>query len=191
MKKDNKKQIILLVILGVVAVGMVGRSIMVSPGGSAAGSAKKDSLTTKTNSEGIVEFKSVFEEVNVNLTELMQNIKNVEFQYSTAQIARDPSVPIRKGDVSNSINTTLPPTGPSVTPDSLVYLAQLKFLTAIVYEEVNPMAVIDNQVVSVGYEFRETPDAEPILVKSIGVDFVVLSIPSEDQEVTKELIKEQ
>ena len=53
------------------------------------------------------------------------------------------------------------------------------------------MAVIDNQVVSVGYEFRETPDAEPIVVKSIGVDFVVLSIPSEDQEVTKELIKEQ
>ena len=69
--------------------------------------------------------------------------------------------------------------------ENLLYEANRKNLTGIIWDDVTPLAVIDNAVVYVGYEFEE-----PIIVKTIERDYVVLAIAGEDIEVVRQL-KEQ
>lgn len=185
VNEENRNQIIVLVLLVAVAGFFIFRSFSSVSGDGATPTASAGSESTAT----IVAFQSVFDDVDVDINQLMENIKDVEFQYSEVQIARDPSLPILKGSVGTPIDPTFPLDGSSLSPDSLVYLAELKVVTGIIHGDDNPMAVIDGEVVSIGYEFRDSPDAKPIIVKSIGIDSVVLSIPSEDVEVIKELIK--
>jgi len=191
VNEANRKQIIVLAVLMLVAAVFVFRSLSSVPGGGSPSSASKKETSEDSGGTGIVQFQSVFDDVSVNIQELIQNIELVEFQYDDVQIARDPSLPITEGTIGDTINPAFPRGSPSITPDSLVYLAQLKEVTAIIYDETRPMAVVGEKIVEEGYEFRDKPDDDPIVVKSIGKDFVVLSIPSEDQEITKELIKEQ
>ena len=198
MNEENRKQIILLVLLVVGAGFFVFRALSTPIGSPSAATSTRTTSTGLSGAAGIVEFKSVFEDEDIDIDKLIQNIQGVEFQYADEQIARDPSVPVLNGDPSQTINPPWPPSGPTLKPDSLLYLAQLKTVTGIIFDTEKPMAVISHpdkdkpsDVVYVGYEFRETPDAAPIVVKSIAIDFVVFSIPSEDEEITKYLVKEQ
>jgi hypothetical protein len=187
----NKKQIITMVVLMLVAAGAFAYNMGFIGGGAGSSSSKKSKDGGTADGSSIGDFKSVFDDVQIDIQELIQNIQPVEFIYDEVKTARDPSVPITKGTVGTNIEPIFDPDGPAVDPTSLVYLAQLKTVTGIIYDEKDPIAVIDGSVVNVGFEFRETPDAQPIIVKTIGRDSVTLSIPSEDQEITKELSKEQ
>jgi hypothetical protein len=192
VSEENRKQVLALVAL-VAILGVAIYYAMNSVGGggttaSAAGAASK--AKSGSPGAGTIQFQSVFEEVNVDINSLIQKIKEVEFEYGESKSARDPSRPVLStGEV---LDPNFPPSNVNVSPDSLVFLANQKELTGIIWDQTSPLAVVDGEVVGVGHEFRDTEAAKAIVVKTIGTDFIILSIPSEDNlEITKELIDEE
>lgn len=189
MNEQNRNQIIALVVLGAVLAYAIYYSMnsMNSLPGSEAAQASLDAGAAGT--PGGPEFKSVIEDVNQDHDALIREIEEVKFQYSDVKVARDPSRPVNESD-GMIFDPPFPPTGAPISRDSLIFLAERKVLSGILHGGASPLAVIDDEVVGVGKEYRETASGEVIVVKDIGVDYVVFSIPSEDQEITKELPEE-
>ncbi len=186
MNEQNRNQIIALVVLaGLLAYAVYySMSSMNSLTGGEGAQASADSSATGT--PGGPEFKSVIEDVNQDHEALIREIEVVKFQYSELKAARDPSRPVNETD-GMIFDPPFPPTGGPISRDSLIFIAERKVLTAILHGGASPLAVIDGDVVGIGEEYRETASADVIIIKDIGVDYVVFSIPSEDQEITKEI----
>lgn len=153
----------------------------------AGGTKGKSSPATKSGVSASI--SSVFQDADVNINELIQNIREVEFKYEDAREARNPMTPLVGGTrftPGGAAKVGLP-TGAGLD-ENLVYEANRKDVTGIIWDEVNPLAVIDEEIVGVGYVFDER-----ILVKEIAELYVVLSLKLDDNEeleIVKEL-KEQ
>ena len=94
-EKDNKKQIIILGVLGVVLVAVLGNAVLGGKKPSAQAKqtgAKTAAKSTTAATDGTVE--SVFQKVDVDLDQLVQEIKVVEFQYELEREDRDPTLPL-------------------------------------------------------------------------------------------------
>jgi len=185
--KGNKKQFIILGVLGVVLIGVLGSQFMGGKKSSVQAKqtgAKTSSKATDgaTGEDGKV--ASVFQKVDVNLDQLVQEIKVVEFEYELERDDRDPTLPLVGDSMLLRARTAM--AGGEQDPEDLMFAAQKKKVTGIIWDEANPLAVIDNDVVAVGFTFEE-----PIFVKSIERDRVVLGITGQEAEVVRELIKEQ
>jgi len=147
-------------------------------------SASTQAAGAAANNTGANPSGSVFDEIDINIQELVQNIKEVSFRYEDEHLARNPSAPLvgayaiysKKVDLAN---------GEVPTTDNLLYEANRKKVTGIIWDEKHPMAVIDDEVVYVGYRFEE-----PISVKAILADHVVLSLTNDGLDIIREL-KEQ
>ena len=182
MNEENKKQFIALGVLGLLLVGVLGKSLLGSP--DTADARPTDGAAGSDAQNITLAGGSVFEEIDVDIQELGQNIKEVTFNYEDARAARNPAAPlVGSYAVFNKMYDI--EDGEEASTDNLLYEANRKHLTGIIWDETNPVAVIDNEVVSVGYRFEE-----PISVKSIGQDHVVLTIADEGLDVIREL-KEQ
>lgn len=190
MNDENKKQIIVLAVLLLALGGALWFFIFKgSPGGPAiqagqntANQGALDGLMaaqTVPNSR----ISSVFQESSVDLQELIQNIMEVEFNYAEEHDARNPTAAL-VGDAM-LFRAMRNKVAEGSQAENLLYEASRKKVTGIIWDETEPLAVIDDQVVSVGFEFDE-----PIVVKSIQHDHVVLALIGEDLEVVRQL-KEQ
>jgi hypothetical protein len=183
VNEDNKKQIIALTVLGVLLGGVVVKNMM---GATSTPTASASTQTANAAAGGAAGNAggSVFDEIDIDIQELVQNIKEVNFSYDDEHLARNPSAPLvgsyaiyaKKAELDNG-------EGPST--DNLLYEANRKKVTGIIWDSTNPMAVIDDQVVHVGYRFEE-----PISVKAILQDHVVLSLANDGLDIIREL-KEQ
>lgn len=193
MNDQNRNQVIALVFLIVPLMGAVYYSMNAIPGGESTTTAAASTSSGGTESGTVVEFKSVFEDVDVDLEELMEKTEQEVFDYGEVKVARDPAIPVKSG-TGTIFDPPFPPTSDRFSADSIIFLAERKVVSAIIEDRTSPMkslAVIDEEVVGIGHEYRPNETEEAIIVKTIGPDFVVFSIPSEQQEITKELIKEQ
>lgn len=133
---------------------------------------------------------SVFQDTDVNINELIQNIREVEFKYEDAREARNPMSPLVGGTrfTPGSAASYGREAGGGAVDENLVYEANRKDVTGIIWDDTRPLAVIDDEIVGVGYVFDER-----ILVKEIAELYVVLSLKldgNEELEIVKEL-KEQ
>lgn len=133
---------------------------------------------------------SVFQDTDVNINELIQNIREVEFKYEDAREARNPMSPLVGGTrfTPGSAASYGREAGDGAVDENLVYEANRKDVTGIIWDDTRPLAVIDDEIVGVGYVFDER-----ILVKEIAELYVVLSLKldgNEELEIVKEL-KEQ
>lgn len=188
MNQENTRQIIILVVVMVLLAGALYYSFSSVSGGVAntaigGGGAGGGGV----GGSNIATFESVFDDVDVDIDQLIQNIQNVEFVYEEVRIARNPAQPILSG---NEVDPNeWPPAPLNPDGDSLVFLAEQKKVTGIIWDDASPLAVIDGEVVGVGHEFVVTADNQAIVVKRIGEDFVILAIPSEDEEITKSLVE--
>lgn len=183
--KANKKQIIILSVLGVVLVAVLGSQL--TGGKKSSVQAKQTGAKTSaksTDAVGEEKVASVFQKVDVDLDQLVQEIKVVEFQYDLERDDRDPTLPLVGDSMLLRARTAMAPG--EQDPDDLMFIARRKKVTGIIWDEKNPLAVIDNDVVTIGFTFEE-----PIFVKSIERDRVVLGITGQESEVVRELIKEQ
>lgn len=185
-EKNNKKQIIILGVLGVVLVAVLGNSVLGGKKPTAQAKQTGAKTSTKTTDAALEDGKvaSVFQKVDVDLDQLVQEIKVVEFEYELERDDRDPTLPLVGDSMLLRARTAV--VGGEVDPEDLMFAAQKKKVTGIIWDEANPLAVIDNDVVAVGFTFEE-----PIFVKSIERDRVILGITGQDAEVVRELIKEQ
>lgn len=188
MNEEKKKEVIVLAVLLLVLGGAIwffvfkkdpaGPTIQARPTDSA-----QQTLSGEAASGVSSRISSVFQEAPLDLQELIQNIKEVEFDYRDAHDSRNPTRAL-VGDPM-VFRARRIPGGESELAENLLYEANRKNLTGIIWDDVTPMAVIDNAIVYVGYEFEE-----PIIVKAIERDYVVLAITGEDLEVVRQL-KEQ
>ncbi len=185
--KPNKKQFIILGILGVVLVGVLGSQLLGGKKPTAQAKqtgAKTSSKSTAKQAAGEEKVASVFQKVDVNLDQLVQEIKVVEFQYDIERDDRDPTLPLVGDSMLLRARTAM--VAGEAAPEDLMFAAEKKKVTGIIWDEGHPLAVIDNEVVAVGFTFEE-----PIFVKAIERDRVVLGITGQEAEVVRELIKEQ
>jgi len=178
MNEDNKKQIIMLAVLGVALVGVFVKQFATSPSTDAA-------ISNSAASPAANDLKtaSVFEEIDMDIEDLVQKISEVKFDYNDSHSARNPSMPLvgkhfiqmAKADGSS----------PEEQQENLLYYANQMQVTGIIWDKQKPMAVVDEEVVHIGFRFEE-----PISVKEITPDYVVLTLVGEEIDIVREL-KEQ
>jgi len=189
MNEENRKQVIGLVALLLVLGGALWFSVFKKdptdgPAIGASTTASSQQTLAAAQAAGVSSrISSVFQEAPVDLQELIVNIKEVEFNYRDAHDSRNPTAAL-VGDPMLFRARRVPGGGDELA-ENLLYEANRKNLSGIIWDDEKPLAVIDDAVVYVGYEFEE-----PIIVKTIERDFVVLAIAGEDIEVVRQL-KEQ
>lgn len=83
--------------------------------------------------------------VNVNIDELLKGVQEVSFDYEAMRIDRDPLDPL-VGQIRDQ--NALPVTG-----SSGVLEIKRKRITGILYDEKNPQAVVDDEVVGIGHVY--------------------------------------
>lgn len=189
MNEENRKQFLILGAL-VLVLGFVlwyyvfrGDSSTDAAGlNSSAQSADAARGATRATDAGS---GSVFLEADFNLEELIQSVKEVEFDYSDARQARNPMLPLTGASSLRARRTAA--AAADATAENLLYEAYRKQVTGILWGSDKPLAVIDNEVVGVGHLFEGD-----IVVKEIGPQHVVLALSTEEgeHEVVREL-KEQ
>lgn len=175
MNGDNKKQIIMLALLGVALVGVFIKQFAMSPSTNAAvsgGQANQAASSTKT--------ASVFEEIDMDIEDLVQKISEVKFNYHDNHEGRNPSMPlvgkhfIQLAKADNA--------SPETLQENLLYYANQMQVTGIIWDNDKPMAVVDEEIVHIGFRFEE-----PISVKAITPDHVVLTLVGEEIDIVREL----
>ena len=182
MSRDQMKTIVVVVL---VVVGVPGALFYAFSGtGGTAAPQPDDSSTSATN------VQSVFEKIDLDIDELVKSIKEVGFDYTRRKSARDPMAPLAGGSrISRGTGEALAGLVGSDADKTrvLIYEANRKEVTGILWDDENPLAVIDDEIVHVNYAFESG-----IRVTKIGPTEVILvvTIGNEEIEVPREL-KEQ
>ena len=152
MNEENKKQVILAGVLGVVLVGVliwqfliVGGGSPPSASGNGGSTAQTKSTTTKKAGPEIAPTR--LKKVDVDLDVLLEQIEQVTFDYAAVQIRRSPMTPLV------GIIGKRPPIGPIDMPTSNVNEITQKNVTGIIYNEYSPVAIIDDEIVSEGHQY--------------------------------------
>lgn len=190
MNPENKKQIIALIVLGVVLAGVLW--FMVFKKNPQTSAIQIDTPQTEQSAAGLqspntstagARISSVFQEADVDLDKLIQNIKEVEFDYALAHGSRNPTFPLVNDPMI--FRARRAPLSDAEVTEDLIYAANRKDLTGILWDKEHPLAVMDDEIISVGHRF-----AEPIVVKAIEQNRVILALGGEGLEIVREL-KEQ
>lgn len=143
MNEIPRKQLIILGVLMVAVVGVVGYQIMGS-GGTATTSGAKGADPKKPAAP-----VQRFVEVDVDVDQLLDAMKAVNFDYASSRISRNPMAPL-VGLLNEQADSDA---AAAVRPGQNRMEIFLKKITGIVWDKVDPRAVIDNEVVSIGYTY--------------------------------------
>lgn len=127
---------------------------------------------------------TVFIEADVDINLLIQNIKEVGFVYAESHKSRNPLIPLIGTSALVYSSHGQADFTPGGTGENFLYEAQRKIVSGIIWDAENPLAVINDEVVGVGYRFNSG-----ILIKTITENRVVLSVSTgnENIEVIREL----
>jgi hypothetical protein len=175
MNGENKKQIIMLAVLGVALLGVFIKQFAMSPSTNAA-------ISNTQAAESAAEAKSgsVFAEIDLDIENLSRKISDVNFNYHDNHEARNPSMPLVG---KHFIQLAKADKGtPQEFQENLLYYANQMQVTGIIWDKDRPMAVVDEEVVHIGFRFEE-----PISVKAITPDHVVLTLVGEEIDIVREL----
>jgi hypothetical protein len=186
MNEQNKKKAIVLGVLGIALVVVLylqftGETAPVASGTKTA--MNQPGIAVGTGNAAVPQVSSVFQRSDVDIDQLIQSVSEVEFDYASEHVSRNPTLPL-VGGVS-FFRARMAEGETVLEADDLLYAANRKELTGIIWNDARPLAVVDNEVVHVGYRF-----IEPIEVKAIEQGRIVLAIDGQDVEIVKEL-KEQ
>ncbi len=168
MNEQNRKQIILLAVLGAVAAGVVAYQFLFAGGPAPApaktapkaeGSAAKNTATAKTQLATTTKLQAV----DVDVDELLRGIETVTFDYEQQRVERNPMTPlvgyVRPGELE-----------PIIQPGTLLDVRR-KRVTGIVYDARDPVAIVDDEIVAPGFQY---PDG--IRVQAIEPNRVVFQV---------------
>ncbi len=158
MNEQQKKQLIVAAILGVVLVGVL---VYQFSGGKPA--AKTSGAGATTLASGAVadtqKPESVMKKAEVNIDELLTGIKEVDFDYEREKMPRDPLAALvgtvtkkKEGETSDETSAQSP----------TVLQIMNKVVAGILWDKVRPLAVVDNEVVYPGYEYPDGTRVEKI-----------------------------
>jgi hypothetical protein len=179
MDDQQKKQIMIAGVLGAVLLGVLVYQFLLAgdpPPGSAevsgdtgkaaAAGAPKPAAATRP-AAGAAASVNLLETTEINIEELTQSVEVQPMDYRSVKIARNPMSPLvgvvnlTEGEIDYG-----PPEGEDTTRPPRV-----REVAGIIWDEVNPVAIIDNMVVHEGYVF-----ADGVVVQGIEPTRVLLKI---------------
>jgi hypothetical protein len=170
--RDQQIRAAAVVALVIVLVGVLYTQVIRTPTTPGVGAGVGTTAATLTVPE--------LTESDVDVARLMDNIKDVEFDYSEENPGRDPmtSLAVRIGVINKDGELV----GGPIPPAELLYEAERMELTAIAGNERNRVATVtllgDEYVVQAGHRFDVG-----ILVKRITNNSVVLAVPMQDEDI--------
>lgn len=153
MNQVPRKQLIILGVLIVVVIGVLGYQFM-GAGGAPATTASK----AKPAAKGAAAKKGAkagddevvrFEESKVQIDDLLDAIRVVNFDYAAERVSRDPFTPL----VGMMAEQAAAGEAQTAVPGSNRMEILQKKITGIVWDKFDPRAVIDDEVVSIGYTY--------------------------------------
>lgn len=161
MNDQNRRQVIILAVLGVVALAVVLYQFLIAGGPAPAPKAKttKTAAAAKTATLETTKLQAV----DVDIDELLRGIKIVTFNYEEKRVDRNPMTPlvgyVRPGELE-----------PVVQAGTMLDVRR-KRVTGIIYDTREPVAIVDDEVVSPGFVY---PDG--IRVQAIEPNRVVFQV---------------
>ncbi len=165
MNEQNKKQIIMAAILGVILVAvLVKQFVLTGAPASPAGTAAKTAATsTRTAAGGQPAARpgggTSLQKAEVDLDALIASVEVEPMDYAKVRISRNPMAPLvgmvtpLSGAAAGQQGDPDAPLGKSATSKVSLVDAYAMRVTGIVWDNRNPVAVLDNEIVSVGHVF--------------------------------------
>lgn len=182
MNPEQKKQLIVVGVLGVVLVGVLlyqftrpmtppvdTKSVApatAAPAGGGGGTAAPAGNPAATPGQPAV--KTELKSTKVNIDELLSNIKEVDFDYDHDKMPRDPLTPL-VGKMAK-LKAKEGEEGKPIAPATTIEVMN-KAVTGILWDARRPLAVVDDEVVSPGYEYQNGA-----VVDSITRDRVIFKV---------------
>lgn len=148
MNNQNPRQMIILAVLVVAAIGVVLYQVMGSSSETAASGGKGKTAAKKAKEDPVQRFV----EVDVNIDTLLEGIRAVNFDYAASRISRDPMTPL-VGQLAEQANAEAAAGNNDPSSKNNRMEIFLKKITGIVWDKYDPRAVIDNEVVGIGYTY--------------------------------------
>lgn len=147
MNDQNRKQIIILAVLGIVAVGVFAYQFGLFGGADTPAPAAPRPAAQRTAQAAAPAPATRLQAVEVDVDELLQGIKVVNFDYEMSRVDRNPMSPlvgfVRPGDIA-------PVAGPGTLLD-----VRRKRVSGIIYDNRDPVAVVDDEIVGPGHQYPD------------------------------------
>lgn len=171
MNEQNKKQIIIAAVLGVVLVGVLVKQFVFAPGPAATTTAAGGAKTAQAGkaAQAKTAAPGALQQVDIDIEALIKSVEVEPINYDTVRIARNPMNPLVGGPVQGISPESNPENGvewadgepDQDNPDNAqvpfaptpLTDAYSKRVTGIVWDVSYPVAVVDDEVVSVGHVF--------------------------------------
>lgn len=155
MNEENKKQIIVAAVLGVVLIGvLIYQFVLREPPGVATNNTGQSATKTQTTPRPAVkpaqEEATLPQEVDVNA--LIASVEVKPFDYGEVRIGRNPMAPL-----IGALRTKMPPEGAptEVITKVAISTTAARKITGIIWDKINPVAIVDDVVVHIGYTFPD------------------------------------
>lgn len=188
MSKD-KKQIVMLVVLGVALVGVFYWFVLRTDPEQAewlanfeklqSGEALQAAVGTTTTGGGIspsqpqgVGGTLQFESANVEVDDLLARIEEVDFNYEEERLGVDPFRPLVGPLAPARLASADGDTEMASIPHGSGYVLRNLRVTGIVWNAARPMAVLNDEIVHTGFVFEETG----VTVETIERDRVMVRL---------------
>jgi hypothetical protein len=193
MNQENKKQVIIAGALGVVLVAVLVYQFLIAGGPApppkapttgatttaqaapaANGStAAKPATTAVASAEGPARLKKV----DVDLDALIESLNVVTFVYDNEKINRNPMTPL--------VGRVLAPTNPDAAMEQMTSpgIIRSKSVSGIIFNEFNPVAIVDDQVITEGYQYPDGVVVTQIEPKRVWFQWRDTLIPVELKEL--------
>lgn len=167
MNEQNKKQIILAAFLGVVLVAvLVKQFVLTGPPTAPAGAGGRatPAATSGTATGGRAPAArqgggTALQKVEVDLNALIESVEVEPMDYAKVRISRNPMSPLvgmvtpLSGNAARQGGGPNDPIGQPATPKVSLVDTYAMRVTGIVWDTRNPVAILDNEIVSVGHVF--------------------------------------
>lgn len=161
MDDQKKKQIIMVAVLGAVLAGVLFYQLVLAgpptPGTVPGGDGKTETAANTSTSTTAASSRSasrggssvnLLETTEIDIEELTQSVEVQPIDYSAVRIGRNPMAPLVGGVNEQQLI-------PEGEDKKIVVTKRQREVTGIIWDEVNPLAIIDNMVVPEGYVFED------------------------------------
>lgn len=181
MNDQNRNQVILAAVLGVVLVGVLIYQFVIkggpAPPPQPSGSGAQQQQASAAEPAGPAEGPARLRRTDVNLDKLLKNIEIVTFVYNNERISRNPMTPLVGRVFQGQIEQE--PT----TPGTAIWGIRNKNVSGIIYNEFNPVAIVDDEVITEGHQYADGVVVTNIEPKRVWFKWQESLIPVELQEL--------
>jgi len=176
MDQNQIRKIAALVVLSVVAMVVLFVQFRPSAEERAAlenrSAQQQQGASQPAASQSVPVVHSQFQRANVNIEELLAGVQTETFDYDDVRIQRNPMQPLVGSGAPPKFETAEGPTSDEVLSERITQAIRSMRITSIIWDEVYPVAVVNDEIIHNGYLFSDTG----IRVASIESKRIVLQI---------------